>query len=66
MIVGGVERHVHSDRVEPSLLQAVCVRLWDSLPPDAENITMRDVRLYGDTDKALAAVLRPGHRVGGR
>jgi tetratricopeptide (TPR) repeat protein len=54
-IVNGAERHVHSERVEPSLLQAVCTRLWDSLPPDTECVTVRDVRLFGDADKALAA-----------
>lgn len=51
----GTERRVQGDRVEPSLLQAVCARLWDSLPPDSKRVTVRDVRLYGDADKALAA-----------
>lgn len=42
------------DLVEPSLLQAVCTRLWDSLPSYVDRITPRDVRLYGDGNKALA------------
>ena len=50
----GVERSIRDDRVEPSLLQAACVRLWNALPGDAERITTRDVRLFGDADKALA------------
>ena len=43
------------DLVQPSLLQAVCTRLWDALPSHIDRITTRDVRLYGDGDKALAA-----------
>ena len=43
------------DLVQPSLLQAVCTRLWDSLPSHVDRITAREVRLYGDGDKALAA-----------
>jgi tetratricopeptide (TPR) repeat protein len=54
VVANGAERHVHSDQVEPALLQAVCARLWNSLP-DAEHMTTRDVRLFGDADKALAA-----------
>ena len=46
---------MRDDRVEPSLLQAVCAQLWDSLPTDSERISIRDVRLFGDADKALAA-----------
>lgn len=52
--INGAERHVAGDYIEPSLLQAVCTRLWDSLPPGTEHITPRDVRLFGDADKALA------------
>jgi tetratricopeptide (TPR) repeat protein len=55
VIVNGVERRIRGDRVEPSLLQAVCTQLWDSLPPGAVNVTVRDVRLFGDVDKALTA-----------
>jgi tetratricopeptide (TPR) repeat protein len=54
MGANGAERHVHSDQVEPALLQAVCVRLWNSAP-DTGHVTTRDVRLFGDADKALAA-----------
>lgn len=52
-MAGGLERIVQGDLVEPSLLQAVCVRLWDALPRDAASITIRDVRLFGDADRAL-------------
>ena len=55
VVANGVERDVHSDLVQPALLQAVCARLWDVLPGSDEHVTMRDVRLYGDADKALAA-----------
>jgi tetratricopeptide (TPR) repeat protein len=55
VVAKGAERHVYSDQVEPALLQAVCMRLWKSLPPDTEHVTTRDVRLFGDADKALAA-----------
>jgi tetratricopeptide (TPR) repeat protein len=54
VVANGVERHVHSDQVQPALLQAVCARLWKSLPP-TDHVTVRDVRLYGEADKALAA-----------
>ena len=50
---GGLERLVEGDLVEPSLLQAVCVRLWEALPREAACITVRDVRLFGDVDSAL-------------
>jgi tetratricopeptide (TPR) repeat protein len=50
----GGERSVGYDHVEPALLQAVCVRLWESLPADADLITERHVRRYGDADTALA------------
>ncbi len=55
VIVNGAERHVRSEQVEPALLQAVCTRLWDALRPDTEPVTTREVRLFGDADKALAA-----------
>jgi Flp pilus assembly protein TadD len=55
VVARGVERPVHSNNIEPALLQAVCARLWDSLPPGTEPVTTRDVRLFGDVDKALAA-----------
>jgi tetratricopeptide (TPR) repeat protein len=51
---GGGEHYVTSDYVEPFLLQVVCARLWDSLPPDVSLITRREVLRYGDVDAALA------------
>ncbi len=55
VVAEGVERDLRAEQVEPSLLQAACMGLWNSLPPDASHITVRDIRLYGDVDKALAA-----------
>jgi tetratricopeptide (TPR) repeat protein len=43
------------EHVAPTLLQVVCARLWDSLPPDLGVITAREVRKYGDAGLALAA-----------
>ena len=51
----GAEQVIVDDGIEPSLLQVVCEKLWTSLPPDTEQITERDVRVFGDVDKALAA-----------
>ena len=44
---------VVADCVEPVLLQAACVRLWKSVPPDVDLIEKRDVHQYGDVDTAL-------------
>jgi tetratricopeptide (TPR) repeat protein len=44
---------VIADSVEPVLLQAACVRLWESVPPTADLIEKRDVHQYGDVDVAL-------------
>lgn len=52
--LNGAEQVVVDDSIEPSLLQVVCEQLWDSLPPGTGQITVRDVRLFGDADKALA------------
>ncbi len=52
---GGVEQHVLDDRIEPALLQVVCARLWDSLTPDVDVITVRELCRYGEADAALAA-----------
>ncbi|HTU72386.1 MAG TPA: hypothetical protein VMG38_02605, partial [Trebonia sp.] len=54
-IVGldGKEHYVTSDHVEPSLLQVACSRLWTALPPGTVHITPRDIRIFGDVDKAL-------------
>jgi tetratricopeptide (TPR) repeat protein len=55
VIAGQVERSVRGRCVEPALLQVACRWLWDSLPPATEHITVRDIRLHGGVDKALAA-----------
>jgi len=54
-IVGldGKEGYVASDHVEPSVLQVVCDRLWAALPSGTGHITPRDIRIFGDVDKAL-------------
>jgi tetratricopeptide (TPR) repeat protein len=49
------ERHVTTELVEPSLLQAACERLWRQLPGDATEITAHEVRVFGDADAALTA-----------
>ncbi len=54
---GGTDRYVTGSDVEPVLLQAVCTRLWDSLPADTDVITVRDIRRHADVDAALAAHL---------
>jgi tetratricopeptide (TPR) repeat protein len=50
------------DHVEPVLLQAVCHRLWENLPPDVTEISDGMLREYGDPDTALAA--HCGHVIG--
>jgi tetratricopeptide (TPR) repeat protein len=40
-------------RVEPSLLQVVCQRLWRYLPPEVTRITARHVRAFGDAETCL-------------
>jgi tetratricopeptide (TPR) repeat protein len=54
-VEGGAERRVVADTVQPALLQVVCAQFWDSLPADLTDITPRDVRAYGDADRALTA-----------
>ena len=49
------ERYPTEELVQPALLQIVCARLWRDLPPDAADITARDVRASGDADTILAA-----------
>jgi tetratricopeptide (TPR) repeat protein len=49
------DRSIELAQIEPSLLQAVCARLWGSLPAETEVITARHVRRYGGVDAALAA-----------
>jgi tetratricopeptide (TPR) repeat protein len=41
-------------RVEPSLLQAVCTRLWEELPLSVAEISDRTIREFSDSDIALA------------
>jgi tetratricopeptide (TPR) repeat protein len=41
-------------RVEPSLLQAVCSRLWEDLPPTVTEISDRTIRKFSDSGTALA------------
>ena len=40
--------------VEPSLLQAVCSRLWEELPQSVTEISDRTIREFSDSDIALA------------
>ena len=42
-----------ADCVEPVLLQAACVWLWESVPPAVDLIEKRDVHRYSDVDAAL-------------
>jgi Flp pilus assembly protein TadD len=51
--VDGPPRYTADDRVEPSLLQVACASLWSSLPSHVNEVTPREVRLYGDVGKAL-------------
>ncbi|HEX4811797.1 MAG TPA: tetratricopeptide repeat protein [Nonomuraea sp.] len=44
---------LESQGVEPAQLQAVCAALWNSVPPDAAEITVRDVHEHAD--RALSA-----------
>ncbi len=50
---GEGEATVLSPFVEPVQLQVVCRRLWESLPPDVEEIRAEDVARFGDVDEAL-------------
>ncbi len=40
--------------VEPSLLQAVCSRLWEEIPPGVTDISDQTTREFGDAELALA------------
>jgi tetratricopeptide (TPR) repeat protein len=53
-VADGKERWAIAHSVHPALLQFVCAQLWDSLSPDLNVITSRDVRAYGDVDRLLA------------
>ncbi len=50
---GDGEATVLSPFVEPVQLQVVCRRLWESLPPEVEEIRAEDVARFGDVDEAL-------------
>ena len=50
---GEEEATVLSPFVEPVQLQVVCRRLWESLPPEVEEIRAEDVARFGDVDEAL-------------
>jgi tetratricopeptide (TPR) repeat protein len=49
------QRRALDEEIRPTLLQVVCSRLWDGLPPGLDEITVQDVRKYGDAGMALAA-----------
>jgi WD40 repeat protein len=51
---GGVIVPVAGPFVEPLQLQVVCHRLWNSLPPDATEITSTDVERLGGIRDALS------------
>jgi tetratricopeptide (TPR) repeat protein len=51
----GEERYLVTEDVPPSLLQVACTHLWASLPAGLDVISPRDVRAYGDADRALSA-----------
>lgn len=53
--VDGAEHVIVDDSIEPALLQVICEELWSALPPDTQQITERDVRLFADVDTVLAA-----------
>jgi len=40
--------------VEPVQLQVVCLRLWENLPPGAQEIVPEDVAAVGNVDQALS------------
>jgi len=40
--------------VEPSLLQTVCSRLWEELPPSVTEVSERTIREFSDPGRALA------------
>jgi Protein of unknown function (DUF1236)/FHA domain len=50
---GNIERRA-GPYVEPVVLQVVCERLWDRLPPNSDEITSEHVRTIGSVDTALS------------
>lgn len=51
----GPEWSATDDSVLPVIVQVACVHLWESLPPNLDVITKRDVRHYADVDAALGS-----------
>jgi len=50
----GTTEELPGSYAEPVQLQVVCRRLWEKLPPDAQQIKETDVEAVGDVDSALA------------
>ncbi len=50
----GAERNIEGADIEPAIFQVACDQLWESLPPDADPVTARDIRRRADVDAALA------------
>jgi tetratricopeptide (TPR) repeat protein len=53
--VPGIAGPPAADYVEPSLLQAVCWRLWEELPLSVTEISDWTIREFSDADTAIAA-----------
>jgi len=51
----GTGRYLVDDKVEPALLQVACAQVWEALQASVRNISVRDIRGYGDIDDALGA-----------
>jgi pSer/pThr/pTyr-binding forkhead associated (FHA) protein len=51
---GGLLEEQFGLTVEPTQLQVVCLRLWNSLPTDKASIEESDVEAFGNADTALA------------
>lgn len=49
----GQSTTLQRDRVDPLLLQIVCVQLWSSLPDTVNLIRPEDLRRFGDVDNAI-------------
>jgi Tol biopolymer transport system component len=52
--LSGETVEVAGELVEPVQLQVVCQSLWQSLPAEVEQITLDDLKEFGDVDHALA------------
>ena len=51
--IAGESATVHSDSVEPLLLQIACSDLWASVPDGTDLITSDHLQFYGQVDQAL-------------